>query len=131
MSHLERNYEEWKEIRSRIDSIANAVFLISGGALTLSISVLINSKAQGLITEQAADRAAVAWYWLLSSVLIFLFLKGKLILQSYLLQFHTSFVDKHIYKLNYAGWAIGVAGFISFSVGFIELVSVAVLVISN
>lgn len=54
MAHLENNYEEWQEIRSRIDSIANAVFLISGSALSLSISVRLSNKANGLVSEQAA-----------------------------------------------------------------------------
>ena len=131
MSNLENNYEEWKEIRSRIDSISNAVFIISGGALSLSISVLLSNKASGLISPTAACKAASAWYWLLASVIIFLLLKAKLILQSYMLQFHTEFVNRHIYKFNYLGWAVGIAGFIAFVVGFIQLVNVAVLVIST
>jgi len=130
VSHLENNHEEWKEVRSRIDSIANAVFLLAGGALTLSISVLLDGKAKGLITPQEAKMAASAWYWLLSSVLVFLFLKGKLILQSYMLQFHTQFVNKHLFKFNCAGWLIGIAGFVSFAIGFVQLVNVAVHIVS-
>jgi hypothetical protein len=131
MPHLENNYEEWKEVRSRIDSIANAIFLLAGGALTLSISVLLDGKAKGLITSHQANMAAIAWYWLLAAVLIFLFLKGKLILQSYMLQFHTQFVDKHLFKFNCAGWLIGIAGFIAFAVGVVQLVNVAVHIVSN
>lgn len=131
MPHLENNYEEWKEIRSRIDSIANAVFLISGGALSLSISVLLSNKASGLISPLAACKAAFAWYWLLASVIIFLFLKSMLVLQSYMLQFHTEFVSRHIYKFNYSGWLVGIAGFFTFVIGFVQLVNVAILVIGT
>ncbi|MEH6638590.1 MAG: hypothetical protein V7717_04900 [Porticoccaceae bacterium] len=131
MPHLENNYEEWAEIRGRIDSIANAIFLIAGGALSLSISILLNSKANGLISQKAACVATSAWYWLLSAIIIFLFLKGKLILQSYMLQFHTGFVSKHIYKFNYIGWAIGITGFIAFITGLIKMVNVAALVINT
>jgi hypothetical protein len=57
MSHAERNYEEWKEIRSRVDSIASTVFLIAGGALTLSINVILGNRESKLITS---DVAAIA-----------------------------------------------------------------------
>lgn len=45
MGTIEKNYEEWNEIRSRVDSLASAVFLIAGGALTLSISVLTSQTS--------------------------------------------------------------------------------------
>lgn len=131
MPNLENNYEEWKEIRGRIDSIANAIFLIAGGALSLSVSVLLGAKVSGLIPKQLACATSSSWRWLLSAIIIFLLLKGDLILQAYLLQFHTNFVDKHINKFNYIGWAIGITGFIAFIIGFTKLISVAALIINT
>ena len=129
MTHLENNYEEWKETRGRVDSIANAIFLIAGGALTLSVSVLLSNKADGLITEQAASIAASAWRWLLGAIVTFLTLKGEMVLHAYLFQFHTGFVNKHLNKFNISSWLIGGFGFIAFVVGLIKMVNVATLII--
>ena len=131
MTHLENNYEEWKEIRARIDSIANAIFLITGGALSLSITVIVNAKGKGLIDETKIDTVVSSWYWLLATILIFLLLKGKMILQSYLLQFHTEFHGRWLSFQNNLGWLIGVCGFISFATGMIQMVNAAVLVLNT
>jgi hypothetical protein len=104
MSHLESNCEERKEIRARADSIANAIFLIAGGALWSSITVMLSNKGAGLITQGIANHATLAWKWLLASIIIFLFLKVLLILQAFLLQFRTEFVNKHLSLLNGLAW---------------------------
>ena len=130
MPHLENNYEEWKEIRARVDSIANAIFLIAGGALSLSITVILSSKGAGLITKPVAEQAASAWYWLLAAIIIFLALKIALIFQAFMLQFKTDFVNKWLHWFNGAGWLIGILGFTSFVFGLIEMVGAAVLAVS-
>jgi len=129
MGSAENNAEDWREIRSRIDSVANVVFLISGGALSLSISVLLGRKASGLITPVVASRAVESWYFLLCSIFLFILLKGHLIIQANLLQFLPGFVDKHLKLLNGIGWVIGVAGFIAFCVGMAVLVLAAAIAI--
>lgn len=125
MSSIEENSEDWRELRARVDSIANAVFLIAGGALSLSISVILGNKDAGFITSQVACLASSAWYSLLASVFLFLLLKVQLVLQAYLLQFNTAFVDKHLTGLNRTGWVIGMLGFIAFVAGLILMVRAA------
>ena len=126
MPSAENNNEDWREVRARVDSLANAIFLISGGALSLSISVLLSNKGAGFITAQVACVASVAWYCLLAAMLIFLLLKGYMIFEAYLLQFRPAFIDAHLRLLNGIGWAIGLAGFILFVVGMLLMVQAAV-----
>lgn len=125
MTSAENNAEDWREIRSRIDSFASTIFLISGGALSLSISVLLGGKESGLITPAVASLATGSWYFLLLSVFLFLLLKGHLIIQANLLQFKPDFVDKHLKLLNGIGWVVGVFGFVSFCAGMIIMVRAA------
>jgi hypothetical protein len=61
MASIENNSDDWREIRSRVDSIANAVFLLAGGALSLSVSVLVDGKAAGIVSAQVADLASTSW----------------------------------------------------------------------
>jgi hypothetical protein len=126
MTTVEKNYEEWKEIRSRVDSIANAIFLIAGGALSLSISVILSNKGVGPISKEVATLASTAWYWLLASIIIFLVLKIYFVFLAFILQFQTAFVNSWIHWLNSAGWVIGILGFILFICGMSQMVRAAV-----
>lgn len=127
MASAENNAEDWREIRSRVDSIASAIFLISGGALSLSISVLLGGKNTGLITPAVASLATNSWYYLLASVFLFLLLKGHLIIQANLLQFMPHFVDNHLRALNGIGWVVGISGFVAFCAGMTAMVHAAVV----
>lgn len=129
MSSAENNSDDWREIRLRGDSIANAIFLISGGALSLSISVILSNKSEGFITAQVACLASFAWYCLLSSMVLFLLLKGHMIFQAYLLQFRPNFVNNNIILLNGISWCIGIFGFVSFVIGMFLMVRSAVLAV--
>lgn len=129
MASIESNSDDWREIRSRVDSIANAVFLIAGGALSLSVSVLVDGKASGIVSEEVANLAATSWYCLLGAVVFFLLLKADLVLQAYLLQFKAEFVNNNLGKLNGAAWGLGLAGFVLFIVGLACMVRTAVLVV--
>jgi hypothetical protein len=129
MSTAENNSEDWREIRARVDSIASAVFLIAGGALTLSISVLLSNKGAGFITAQVAGLASFAWYLLLAAIVLFLLLKGHMIFQAYLLQFHPGYIDNHLRLLNGIAWGIGIAGFLPFVAGMFFLVRAAALAV--
>ncbi|WP_156480532.1 hypothetical protein [Aquipseudomonas alcaligenes] len=131
MSSTENNSDDWREIRARADSIANAIFLISGGALSLSISVILSNKSAGYITAQVACIASLAWYCLLASLILFLALKGHMILQAYLLQFRPNYVNKHLRFLNGISWAIGLTGFISFIAGMFLMVRTAILAVGT
>lgn len=131
MDSLEKNHEEWERIRTRADSLANAVFLIAGGAMSVSISVMIAGKSSGIITESASAIAASAWYWLLSAIILFVVLKVHMIFQAFLLHVKTAFADKHNVFLNTVGWFIGIGGFVSFTYGLIQMVRAASAVIVN
>lgn len=130
MSSIENNSDDWREIRARVDSIANAIFLIAGGALSLSISVILGNKDAGFITSQVARLATAAWYSLVASVFLFLLLKVHLVSQAYLLQFNAAFVNKHLTGLNRTGWVIGVLGLITFIAGLILMVRAAAIAVS-
>ncbi|MHB1052466.1 MAG: hypothetical protein ACYCZT_05285 [Thiobacillus sp.] len=129
MTSIENNSDDWREIRARVDSIANAIFLIAGGALSLSISVILGNKDAGFITSQVACLATAAWYSLLASVFLFLLLKAHLIFQAYMLQFNAAFVNKYLAGLNRTGWVIGVLGFISFVAGLTLMVRAAAIAV--
>lgn len=131
MASAENNAEDWREIRSRIDSVASTVFLISGGALSLSISVLLGGKSAGLVTPAVAALAITSWHLLLWAGFLFLLLKAHLIIQANLLQFKPDFVDKNLRLLNGTGWVIGTSGFIAFSAGMAVMVKAAAIAISS
>ena len=130
--HLEKNHEEWKEIRTRADSIASAVFLISGGALSLSITVMLSNKASGLTISQAVVEQAVgAWYFLFLAIIIFLLLKFVIISMAYMLHFKTEFFDKSVLWFNALCWIIGIVGFVAFCWGLLKMVRAAALIIGT
>ena len=129
MPALENNYEEWKEIRARVDSIANAIFLIAGGALSLSISVILSNKGAGLISKEVSTLASSAWYWLLAAIVIFLVLKIYLVSQAFILQFKPQFITRWLSWVNGFGWFLGIAGFISFGWGLYQMVRAASLAV--
>lgn len=131
MASIENNSDDWREIRSRVDSIANAVFLVAGGTLSLSVSVLVGGKASGIVSEQVASLASTSWYCLLGAVVSFLLLKADLVLQAFLLQFKTEFVNNNLGKLNAGAWVIGLVGFVLFVAGLIYMVRAAVLVVQT
>ncbi len=85
----EADFDAWKEIRARVDSIANALFLVGGGALSVSIAVLLGKDARKL-SEIASCLVAISWYSLLYSVVAFAFIKGILVVQAYTQYSNTS-----------------------------------------
>jgi len=129
--HQEHNYEEFKEIRSRVDSIATAVFLIAGGALSLSINVMLGNKGKIVLTETVVNNTKLAWYFLLTSVVLFLIVKIQMTAQAMLLQFFTGFVNSHLKKFNIASWIVGGFAFITFVFGMVKMVQAAVGTISS
>lgn len=127
MASVEENNDDWKELRSRVDSIANAVFLVAGGALSLSITVVLGNKSAPYITKEVLDLTRQAWYCLLAAVLLFLLLKVHLVLQAFLLQFAPVFVNRQIVALNIVGWVVGALGFGAFAWGMFAMVQSGVV----
>jgi hypothetical protein len=126
----ENDYEGWKEIRGRVDSIANAVFLIAGGALSLSITVMLDLRGKKLLATDAASMIGNAWWFLLASIIVMLLNKALTVLQAYLLQTATDYHGRVYMRYNKLGWCIGIVGLACFVYGMYLMVraaSVAVL----
>lgn len=131
MGSLEHNHEEWERIRTRADSLANAVFLIAGGALSISISVMVSAKKSGIVPEAASSVATIGWYSLLAAIILFVTLKIHMIGQAFLLHVKTDIADKNNALLNGLGWFWGIGGFTTFVWGLVQLIRAASIVISN
>jgi len=131
MDSLEQNHEEWERIRARADSLANAVFLIAGGALSVSISFMVSAKKSGVVPEDASSIAANGWYWLFASIILLMMLKAHMIGHAFLLHVKTEVADKNNTLLNGLGWLWGIGGVITFVWGLLQLVRAASMVISN
>ncbi len=125
----EQDYEQWKELRSRVDSIANAVFLIAGGALSLSITVMLDLKGKAALLPKVAETTQEAWWFLLFSMLGMLLNKTLTVLQAYLLHEHTEYHTQVYRRYNLLGWVIGVLGVGSFAWGMILMVRAASLAV--
>jgi heme/copper-type cytochrome/quinol oxidase subunit 2 len=120
----EVNFEAWKEIRGRVDSIANALFLVAGGALSVSIAVLLG-KDGPKIPESAKFLITVSWYLLLYAVVAFVFIKGILVVQAYKSNANTPNRASWHRVTTWANWLLGISGLIVFALGMFLLVRVA------
>ncbi len=125
MNSVESNFDDWREIRARVDSIANVVFLIGGGALSLSITVVLGNLEKFELTQLDMRLVEYAWWLLLFSIILALLLKILLVFEKYMLLVNAEFTSKHFMKLNYVGWIIGMASFFSFCGGLWLMVSSA------
>lgn len=132
MSSVEDNHEDWVEIRARVDSISSGVFLVAGGALTLSISAIFNFKTSNhAFPLSLIETATWSWRLLLASMLIFIVLKAHLIGQSYLRgTMPAEKFNRIVNRTNYLGWTIGVLGLAFFVSGMFLIINVATGVIS-
>lgn len=131
MGSLEQNHEEWERIRTRADSLANAVFLIAGGALSISISIMVAAKKSGVVPDAASSVAITGWYCLLAAIILFVTLKLHLIGQAFLLHVKTDVADRNNLLLNGLGWLWGLGGFVTFVWGLVQLIRAAAIVISD
>lgn len=125
MNSVESNFDDWREIRARVDSIANVAFLIGGGALSLSITVVLGNLEKFELTQLDMRLVEYAWWLLLFSIILALLLKILLVFEKYMLLVNAEFTSKHFMKLNYVGWIIGMASFFSFCGGLWLMVSSA------
>lgn len=129
MDSREENHIEWEAIRGRVDSLSNAVFIIAGGALSVSISVMVGVRANGPIPIAAAQASETAWWSFLSTILLFITLKCHLILQAFLLHTTTRFADKYNGVLNTIGWVLGVLGVGTLALGLVQIVCAASIIV--
>jgi hypothetical protein len=131
VASIENNNEDWKEIRARVDSIANAMFLIGGGALSLSITVFLSNLKKINISEPTLESIQQAWWHLSMALMIILFVKIFIALQSFLLQVATKFADKHYMKFNWFVLISGVIAYVLFCSGFYSMILSATDIIAK
>lgn len=131
MKPLEQNHAEWESIRARVDSLGSAIFLIAGGALSVSIGVMVSASGEAQLPAQAVKLASQSWYWLVASIILFILLKAHLIFQAFLLQTRTGFADSNNSLTNTVGWVLGISGLVSFIVGIIKMIMAAVEVVGS
>ncbi|MEX1215119.1 hypothetical protein [Saccharospirillum sp.] len=123
---MENNSEEWKEVRARVDTLSNSVFLLAGGAITLSSTALFNVKGSSFsdVIPSVSCLAFYSWYSLLASITLFVLLKAHLLLQAYS-RLNSAKYYSSTRITNRIGWFIGLAGTVSLTTGLILLVVVA------
>lgn len=117
----ESDFEAWKEIRGRVDSIASALFLIAGGALSVSIAVLLG-KDHPAISAATKSLVSLSWYFLLSSIIAFLLVKAVLIVQAYKIYVQAPRKDVWHLITTWVNWFLGIFGLITFGLGMLLLV---------
>lgn len=127
MEFDEELISKWREIRDRVDSLINEVFLISGGALALSVTALLGLRQSCALIQKVKCIASFAWFALIATIILFIFLKGLLIWQSY--QECTAGNKKHLRKTNGLAWLLGVWGTITFIIGMCLMVYSATIII--
>ncbi len=117
----ESDFEAWKEIRGRVDSIASALFLVAGGALSVSIAVLLG-KDHPAISVATKCLVSLSWYFLLFSIIAFLLVKAVLVVQAY--KIYVDDPRKNVWHLvtTRANWILGILGLITFVLGMLLLV---------
>ena len=113
----EEDTGDWKELRARVDSIANAVFLLAGGALTLSTTFVVNARSSTSIPRGALNLAVASWYWLFGSIALLVALKSLLVVENYLFLVLREWMSRNSKYLNLLGWVLGAAGVIAFLAG--------------
>jgi hypothetical protein len=118
---MEQNAEEWREIRGRADSIANAVFLLGGGAVSVSIATLLSSNAIHGVALGTKYIVICAWGLLLYSVVTSLVVKFLLVVQAYKrLSSSPKFARWHAVT-TYSNWSLAITGLLSFVSGMVVL----------
>ncbi len=118
---MEQNAEAWREIRGRADSIANAVFFLGGGAVSVSIATLLSSNVILDVALSTKYIVICAWGLLLYSVVASIVVKFLLVVQAYkLLSSSPKFARWHAVT-TYANWSLAITGLLSFMSGIVVL----------
>lgn len=126
------------DTRQRVDTLVKSIFLLSGGALTISISIFLRDGAPA-VPSHLMDLLSWAWlllFWSLAGATLILFM---MIVQGYLLgelwkeQSSTGVerISSHkgLLATRWFNWIVGVSAVLSFLVGlaFVARVSIGVI----
>ncbi len=79
--NIELLSEHWSETRKRVDTMAKTIFLLSGGALTVSFGIFIRQDSP-LLTGFQSSVLRCSWWSLFGSMVGFALILGILIIQS-------------------------------------------------
>jgi hypothetical protein len=137
---VDRLLEYQTDARSRVDTLVKAIFVLSGGALTISIGIFLRNDAPQL-SPDLANLLRWSWDFLAYSLAAAATLLFLMICQGYM---HAERVERRIrdrirehdsppappslalFLVRILNWLLGITGFISFLIGFALLVHVAV-----
>lgn len=123
---MEENSDDWKELRARVDTLSNSVFVLAAGAITLSVSALFNIKTSEFssLIPSVNCIAVYSWIFLLGAILLFILLKIHLVLQAYARLHKTKFYSNTDIT-NIVGWCIGFFGVVALTLGLSLLIFIA------
>ncbi|MFT5545668.1 MAG: hypothetical protein ACI832_003438 [Rheinheimera aquimaris] len=133
---LEQFNSHQQDIRSRVDSLAKAVFVLSGGALSISIGIFSTSRS---IPECAQSILKLSWWSLTFTILSLVMMLFVGIARDYF--FGEQWRNQLDGKIETANdrhpvtdlfiWLFATLGLITFMVGYIALAYVATSVLGN
>jgi drug/metabolite transporter (DMT)-like permease len=121
---LEEFNKHQQDVRVRTDSLARAVFILAGGALSISIGLFLNSKLS--ISHEIVSLLKFSWAMLALSILSLILMLTTVISRDYFfgercrVQLNNSEpkeVDSH-YSWDVGIWVLAMVGLFSFIVGF-------------
>ncbi|WP_018862962.1 MULTISPECIES: hypothetical protein [unclassified Thioalkalivibrio] len=121
-----------EDVRRRADSLARAMFLLSGGALTVSIGIFTNHAAPQLEPELACVLRG-SWWSLVSSILLLIFCLIAIIARDYAFgERWRSAMDapekgapRQFLWPEIVIWALGLVAVAAFTLGMLGLARVA------
>ena len=125
------------DTKSRVDSLVKAIFVLSGGALTISIG-LFTDTSKIKLTESLKDTLQISWSALFTAIISLVLVQFIMIARDY------SFGELWRKNMNGANndvsgqpgiadkllWAFGVLGLIGFLAGMLSLAYVSIMVIN-
>jgi hypothetical protein len=125
-----------QDVRSRTDSLAKAVFVLSGGALSISIGIFSSNKN---ITDCAASILKFSWWSLTTTIISLVIMLFIVIARDYafgerwrkLLDNKIESADKSNTVVDTFIWILAIIGLIAFIVGFIGLAFTASSVVGS
>jgi hypothetical protein len=122
---METDVEAWREIRARADSVANVVFLLGGGALSVSIATLIGSSAQSGVTNSIKLCVIVSWWLLGFAMVASLLVKFLLIVQAYKVLSQSRRAETWRRVTTFINWSLALSSLVTFIAGNAVLIYAA------
>lgn len=132
---VDRLLDYQADTRQRVDTLVKAIFVLSGGALTISIGLFLKTGAPSLAPTLAG---ALRWSWWLQfySLAASAALMFSMICQGYwhgwrweaALSDKSKSISGHfvLNLIRYCNWVLGVSGFLAFLAGLALLAYVSV-----